>query len=333
MSFSILCGVIRTSKNQTLRFMFRRSARRSVKIKAIRATSKPFPATAIDSSAVSDPGDEIVIETQTVSRITVEKGETSGVSIFGRKAATLPETTVSFRPGTSTATKVAVGVFAVIVVLGSIFWWSSSYQNSAAVAPADNLAQKQMQIKRLTAKGTVDYAVLSPDGKLFVYAVRERDSFQSSLWLGQTSGTSDVQLRPVGDFVYNPRSFSADGNWLYYTESKPRGFDNGTLYKIRVLGGVPQKLLNNVSVYAVLSPDESQVAFVRGNKENRTEALVVSNLDGSAETEIVTLPAGQAVNNFSLSWSADGALVAFAAESGKDKDQEIFSANVADGSF
>ncbi|MGB7069640.1 MAG: winged helix-turn-helix domain-containing protein [Pyrinomonadaceae bacterium] len=277
--------------------------------------------------------DEIVIETQTLERITIEKAELSGESIVdGRKVETLPETTDSPRRGTSTTQKVALGAFAVILVLGSIFWLSSSDQNSAAVAPADNPAQKQIQIKRLTAKGTVDYAVLSPDGKFFVYAVRERDSFQSSLWLGQTSGTSDVQLRPVGDFVYNPRSFSADGTWLYYTESVPRGFDNGTLYKIRVLGGVPQKLLNNVSVYAVLSPDESQIAFVRGNNENRTESLVISNLDGSAEREIVTLPVGQAVNNFGLSWSADGALLAFAGESGKDKDQEIFSANIADGS-
>lgn len=160
-----------------------------------------------------------------------------------------------------------VGGIIVIAVLGlSGFWLSNRNQNNRANVSAE----KQANIKRLTSKGNIDHAVLSPDGKFFAYTLNERYSHRNSLWLGQTSGNSDVQLRPTDvDITYFPRSFSADGNWFYYTASEPRQFV-GTLYKMLTLGGVPQKLVHGISVYAVLSPDEKQVAFVRGNRENKT---------------------------------------------------------------
>lgn len=271
-------------------------------------------------------GEEILTETETPKRITIEK-ETEGEK--GRRG----EEEKSFESSKiSLSQKLAVG--AVIILLfaaAGIFWLSNRNRQNAANAPVV-LAEKQSNIKRLTGKGTVNHAVLSPDGKFFAYSLQDRSSYRSSLWLGQTSGNSDTQLHPVADLTYNPRSFSADGNHLYYTVSEPRSFDNGTLYKIPVLGGVPQKLVHGISVYVVLSPDEKQIAFVRGRRENKTESLVIADTDGSNEREIVARPAGQSFNSFSLAWSADGARVAFAAASGKGKSQEIFAANAANGS-
>jgi Tol biopolymer transport system component/DNA-binding winged helix-turn-helix (wHTH) protein len=219
-----------------------------------------------------------------------------------------------------------VGGIIVVAVLGLSGLWLFNRNQNNAITPV-SAVEKQINIKRLTNKGTVNNCVLSPDGKFFVCSFGERGSYRSSLWLGQTSGNGDVQLRPADDLVYYPRSFSADGNWLYYTASKPRDFDNGTLYKIQVLGGIPQKLLSGISVYAVLSPTEKQVAFVRKNSETKTSALVIANLDGSGEREIAVRPAAQSIITSSLSWSADGQSVAFGAASGSDKNQEIFTAN------
>ena len=295
---------------------------------------------------LSDTEDEeFVIETETLSRITIETESEPPASAGGlfadteildesrslkNKSLSLPDVAASPRFRVSTSQKAAAGALVILSMIGGIFWLSSRNQNNGAIVP-DARAEKQTRIKRLTSKGTVDHGVLSPDGKFFVYSLRERDRFRDSLWLGQTSGNSDVQLLPAADLTYNPRSFSADGNWLYYSVSEPRGFDNGTLYKIQVLGGVPQKLLSSISVYAVLSPDEKQVAFIRGNRENKMTSLVIANLDSSGEREIVVRPTEQSFINFSLSWSADGVFVAFAAESGKDKSQEIFTANTANG--
>ena len=283
--------------------------------------------------------EELIIETETLSRITLEKEVSdAGISEMeeGRrgereKISALQNIPASPRLHVSASQKIMVGTFAILLIVGGIFWLSIRNQNISAFAPAA-LADKQAQIKRLTSKGAVNFAVLSPDGKFFAYSFSERDSSQISLWLGQTSGNSDAQLLPAGDLVYFPRSFSADGNWLYYTASKPREFNNGTLYKIQVLGGVPQKLLGGTSVYVVLSPDEKQVVFVRRNLEKKTEALVIVNLDGTGEREIAAHSMAEwSFLSFSLSWSADGTLVAYGAENGKDNSHDIFAVNLASG--
>ncbi len=271
---------------------------------------------------------ELIIESRRVSRVVVEEEIEESGSGIEEKTSTLPKVLAS----RFTSQTIAIGAFVTLLLVASGFWLFDRDQNNGAMAPAVR-AEKQTHIKRLTSKGTVSHGVLSPDGKFFAYSSREPGTYQSSLWIGQTTGNSDVQLFPVADLTYNPRSFSSDGNWLYYTVSEARGFENGTLYKMPVLGGVPQILLSNINVYVVLSPDEKQIAFVRGNKENKTSALVIANLDGSGEREITVRPAGQSLKSLSLSWSADGALVAFAAESGKEKSQEIFAANLADGSI
>jgi Tol biopolymer transport system component/DNA-binding winged helix-turn-helix (wHTH) protein len=273
--------------------------------------------------------EEFVIETESFSRITVEKVDMSDAEIL--KAEKIPALPGVTRRRLSAPQKIAVGALALAVTAGSIYWLSNRGQNNTAIAPVV-FAEKQANIKRLTSKGSVNHGVLSPDGKFFAYSLQERGAYRSSLWLGQTNGNSDVRLLPAADLAYIPRSFSADGNWLYYTVSEPRGFDNGTLYKIPVLGGVPQELLSGINVYAVLSPDEKRAAFIRGSRENKTQTLVITNLDGSGTREIAGRTGAEgSFFTFSLSWSADGSMVAFAVESGKDKAKEIFTANTASG--
>lgn len=287
---------------------------------------------------VSALDDEFIFETETLSRVTIEKELTESENhLFPdstpvdaaldsslRNAEPLfPRFTLLIKLG-------AAAAFGVLLVAGGTFWLSARSQSGKAVVQVSPF-KNETRIKRLTSKGNVSYGAISPDGKFFAYSVRERGAYRSSLFYGQTNGNSDIPLLPTADVTYNPRSFSADGNWIYYTVSEPRGFDNGSLYKIPVLGGVPpQKLLNDISVYAVLSPDEKQVAFIRRNQENKTSALLVSNLDGSGEREVIVRPVGQSFLSFSLSWSNDGAMVAFGAESGKDRSYEIFAVNIAD---
>jgi Tol biopolymer transport system component/DNA-binding winged helix-turn-helix (wHTH) protein len=294
---------------------------------------------------VSNNDREIVIESHKFSRLVVEEmtepfSVTNGFSKVESQKSSVGRNTESEISNFRLQTKddkpknkfrlFTVGGIMVVAVLGlSGLWFSNRNQNNA-ITPV-SAVEKQINIKRLTNKGTVNNCVLSPDGKFFVCSFGERGSYRSSLWLGQTSGNGDVQLRPANDLVYYPRSISADGNWLYFTSSDPRDFNNGTLYKMPVLGGVPQKLLSGISVYAVLSPTEKQVAFVRKNSETKTSALVIANLDGSGEREIAVRPAAQSIITSSLSWSSDGQLVAFGAASGNDKDHEIFTANGGGG--
>lgn len=280
--------------------------------------------------------DELVIETRTFSRITVENEQTNGAEPNGHDDSFLTHESKHRSLPASAAQRhrvlqIVLGSALVLLVIGLVFWRLDVNQNRGAVSPPVS-AERQTQIKRLTSKGTVNYGALSPDGNFFAYSLQERGNSRTSLWLGQTDGNSDLQLLPASQVTYNPRSISADGNWLYYTASEPRGFDSGTLYKIPVLGGVPQKLLSGISVFAVVSPDEKQIAFVRSSRKKKTESLVLLGLDGSEEREITFRAAGHLFNDFSLTWSPDGRMVAFAAEVGNEQRREIFAVNIADGS-
>ncbi len=289
---------------------------------------------------VSTLDDQFVVETETLSRITIEKEiiepevhEISASTALGFLSGPAQRNVTASKPRLTSLHKLgAVATLGTLFIFGGIFWFTSSMQGNVA-GKSDVAADDETQIRRLTSKGTVNHGAISPDGKFFAYSLRERGAYMSSLWYGQVSGNGDIQLLPAADLSYNPRSFSSDGSFLYYTVSEPRDFDNGTLFKMPVLGGVPpQKLLSDISVYAVISPDEKQAAFIRGDRDNKSSALVIANLDGSGEREITVRRADQSFLAFSLSWSIDGAKVSFGAKTGEDTGHEIFTTNVADGS-
>ncbi len=288
---------------------------------------------------VSAQYDETIVETESRSLVTIEH-EISSIENSATDAPSensVPTDTTIHIVGTDSrfrftfAQKAIVALFVGTLLAAAIVWLARRDQINAATENTV-LPETTTQIKRLTSKGTVNYVVLSPDGRFFAYSLAERGAYRSSLWYGQTNGNSDIQLLPAADLSYNPRSFSADGNWIYYTSSEPRGFDKGTLYKLPVLGGVPaQKLLSGISVYAVLSPDETRLAYVRRDPDDRSSSLVIADLDGSSETEVDVLPPGQTILAFSLAWSVDGNSIVFGAENGRSKSHDIFIANIEDG--
>lgn len=287
-----------------------------------------------------DDNDELVFETETLSRITIDKTDYDDPLVFpdenslvtsggGRSDLISGFGSAWTRPLLYILT--ALGLLIVAVLgFGASWLFSRDQANLSAIAPTVTAA-KQANIKRLTSKGTVNRAVVSPDGKFFVYNLAEKGSSRSSLWIGQTDGHSEMQLLPPADLNFNPRSFSADGNWLYYAVSEQRDFESATLYKIQVLGGIPQRLADNISIYAILSPDEKHIAFVRENRGDNTSAIVISDLDGSGQREIAVRTSGQSIVTHSLSWSAGGKMIAFAANVGVEKGMEVFSVDIASG--
>jgi Tol biopolymer transport system component len=58
------------------------------------------------------------------------------------------------------------------------------------------------------------------------------------------------------------------------------------LYKIPTLGGSMQRLVADVDSPVTLSPDGTQLAFVRNSDEKQNSVLIVANEDGSGERQI-----------------------------------------------
>src|SRR5678816_1682298 len=141
-----------------------------------------------------------------------------------------------------------------------------------------------IKLSRITSSGNVIDSTISPDGKYIVYALSSRSN--QSLYIRQVSTANDTEIlapAPVGIFGM---TFSPDGNELYYVIKS--NLDNGTLYRIPVLGGTPVKILQGLDAPISFSPDGKHFVFVRGNYPHEGEtALLISNLDGNEQRDLV----------------------------------------------
>ncbi|MCA1815129.1 MAG: protein kinase [Acidobacteria bacterium] len=138
-----------------------------------------------------------------------------------------------------------------------------------------------MSITRLTTTGRATCAAVSPDGRYVVYA--SSDGGQQSLWMRQTATQSNVQIVAPAAVEYLRLIFSPDGDYLFYV-TRADGVAP-TLYQIPALGGTPKRFLANVG-YMALSPDASRIVFVRDLPAEGAQALIVSNIDGTAERQL-----------------------------------------------
>jgi serine/threonine protein kinase/dipeptidyl aminopeptidase/acylaminoacyl peptidase len=166
-----------------------------------------------------------------------------------------------------------------------------------------------MQISKLTENGGAIAGAISPDGRYAAYVKR---GDQQSLWVKQIATGSEAQVVPpaAGWFLDRRPTFSPDGNYIYYTHTDPQNENEAILYSIPSLGGPPQRILDDLMTPIAFSPDGKQIAFAHFDSgESRKPQLVIANNDGSHRHVIAERDA-LAVNNSSISWSADGKLIA-----------------------
>lgn len=258
----------------------------------------------------------LVIERETFARVSVEREPE-------QLRTQLPElVTNQTSPFARTRGLIVLAVLGILVVsAGGFAWWRN--------ARATNAVGRfhQMSYRQLTNNGIVHNAALSPDGKFFAFVMIQKE--KETLRAGQTNGAEQIELRPPDEVSYEGLKFSQDGSSLFYSFAahKSLKFD---LYKIPALGGVPVKLRENVGNFFALSHDDKRVAFVREEIEKGTSSIVISNLDGSNESAIVTFPAARTIGRRGLSWSPDGSHLAFAAVNGNgDSLHALYVADLA----
>jgi len=267
-----------------------------------------------------DEPEEYVIESQTISRVTVENFE---------DAKDEKKLNSALPPANSTQKSKAVLIASILVLIflfaiGGYFWQTSRAKNPTSF--------RAVSMKRLTNFGNVNNAALSPDGKLFAYALQEKDGRQS-LWLGHVDGGGEnIPLRPAAEVSYLGIFFSPDGGSLFYNASG-NGLERNTIFKMHVFGGVPEKIHENVENYITFAPDGKQFAFVRNDPENRKSSLIAVDANGTNEREIASRPFNQRFSGVSAAWSPDGTQIAVSAGTDESGEiTEIFLVTIADGS-
>ena len=147
---------------------------------------------------------------------------------------------------------------------------------------------------------------ISPDGKYVVFAANNTKQ-QPSLWIRQISTNSLMRIVPAENGAYLATTFSPDGELIYYVAVLERNNFVPTLYRVPVLGGPPTKVLDRVFSAVGISPDGSQVAFVRRNQDDIS--LMIANTDGGGEPRAIAV-VKQPKAFFGPSWSPDGKRIA-----------------------
>lgn len=256
--------------------------------------------------------DEFLIQTQTISEITVEEEtfEDEAIAVDSQNHQPVAGELRGRVPRSASLIRsplLWVGLSATLVVLLlAVFFAVRRIQQT--VAASDRF--QQIKIRQLTNDGRTVNAAISPDGKFFVFVWAGKE--KNTLRLGQMSGEGPIELQPASDAVYEGLAFAPDGNSIYYVIDDSIQ-NKKTLYRLPVLGGVPVRLREGIGSFFAIAPDNKRVAFVRSDAEAKTRNIVISDLDGANESVVLTLPVQRELMPLSLSWSPDGSTIALGA--------------------
>jgi serine/threonine protein kinase len=241
----------------------------------------------------------------------VESGRSSSVASQGSAAGPPAISSSRLRPastsGTSTRAKLAygfrrwglAGVVALlsIIVIADRVWvfWFFHHRT-----PFLNFS-----ITKITDSGNAAEVAISPDGKYVLTTMRENGL--ASLHLRNVPTNSMTQVEPPTNVQFNGLRFSPDGNYFYFVRSDPGNEGLEFLYRAPLLGGVPEKLSEDVDSNVTLSPDGRMAAFMRYDNPKPGEyQLIVKDLESGSEKPLVS---GLEERLLYPAWSPDGKVI------------------------
>lgn len=155
-----------------------------------------------------------------------------------------------------------------------------------SVAPA-RVPFERFDVTKLTTTGNATLGALSPDGKYVAYVTNEGG--KSSLWLRQVAINSNAQLIAPRDGRYLGVAFSPDGDFIYFAYAGSDRNDAGQVFRLPVLGiGAVATRIDRTDGLPSLSNDKKRMAFIRYDRVNQKDELIIANADGSGEQIVST---------------------------------------------
>jgi eukaryotic-like serine/threonine-protein kinase len=192
------------------------------------------------------------------------------------------------------------GILAIALLGGIGFvFYSLVPKASAKFSIADSKAS------RVTSLGKIGDATVSEDGKYIAYVLNEGS--KQSLWLKQTENGGNVQILPSSDVVFQGTKISSDGNWIYYNLWDKKTV--GEIFRVPILGGIPQKVIRDCMPGLTISPDGKKMAFIRSDDQAQSMKLISASTDGKDEKVIHESINGKS-GIYSAAFAPDGKTVA-----------------------
>ncbi len=255
-------------------------------------------------SEVSNLDDEeFVIETETLSRITIEKEEIGDAWISeGEKISALPTVPASPRRGVAVLLALAIG--GVAVLLASPFGAYQYFDSKKADVPFEKI-----KLTRLTNSGNVSRAAVSPDGKYIAYVLGESEG--NSIWVQQVGTASSIALIPPVQAQVWELTFTPDGSHIFYSLFAD-GKSDLEFYRISSLGGISEKIPNVFDGFIAFAPDGKRFAYAQSDSAAGQNYLVISDADGGNQHRIAGKkhPNTFETNVPVVAWSPDGETIA-----------------------
>lgn len=168
---------------------------------------------------------------------------------------------------------------------------------------------RQFESEKLSGSGSVYGAAISPDGKTVLYSNKTGD--KQSLWLRQLDSANNVPLVPPSTDSYFDFTFAPDGRSIYFSRSA-NDIEKPAVYRISLLGGIPDKVVASTEGSFSISPDGTRVSFTRCPRtpEEWCSLWMADAADGRNEKKLLSRPDPNRIGD--NEFSPDGQKIAFA---------------------
>ncbi len=256
----------------------------------------------------------LTIETHSVSELTIEEEIIPQRQAFSAK---------------SNQKWLAVSAVAVLVILtvGAIGYFSfRKVDEKNDFASIWTNPSRRVSPRQLTANGKIGVSAISPDGNLFAYT--NEGSEKSGIWVSGVTGIQAFEVLPPTVINILGLTFSPDGFQIYYVARDEKN-PNGALFRVPALGGVSEKVLENVSRPVTFSPDGKRFAFVRS--DSKRTIIIAADANGANEKEIATRPKEAGFNGNGADWSPDGTKIAIGGKDEKTGENTVLLIDVRSG--
>lgn len=241
--------------------------------------------------------------------------ETKPLSLLpAANAQTIDVVTINKKSNQKVYLLAAAGAGTVILLLASWLVYHFLFANRTPPPSIENLT-----LSKLSNTGNVLFSLITPDGQSVVYGTTDEKG-DRALWMRRVSSkTSVIPLMPPSPVFFWGWSISPDGNYVYYVTAR-RDANFGTLYRVSLLGGKPQLILESANACGGFSPDGKRILVVRwGQTANQVE-LVSINAENGGDEKVIAVTS-YTPNFLSPHWSPDGKKIFYIRNEGSVSEQ------------